>query len=250
MKLAGKVAIVTGAGQGIGREYSKALSREGAKVVVAELNEETGQTVAREIKDLGGDATFVHLDLASEQSCEATAGTTIDRYGGIDILVNNGAIYHSMRPDTFMTVDLDYFNHFMAVNMTGQMLMTRAVLPSMKNREGGSVIMQSSGAAYRAASSPYCLSKLTVVGLTRGFASELGKFGIRVNCIAPGVIDTEATRVTVGETNMNAMVKQLPLGRYGTTDDLLGTLIYFASDDSKFISGQVMLINGGDDHRL
>ena len=155
-----------------------------------------------------------------------------------------------MRPDSFMNVDLDYFNHFMAVNMTGQMLMTRAVLPSMQERGGGSVIFQSSGAAYRAASSPYCLSKLTVVGLTRGFASELGKFGIRVNCIAPGVIDTEATRVTVGEPVMDMMVKQLPLGRRGTTDDLLGILIFFASDDSKFVSGQVMLVNGGDDHRL
>ena len=120
----------------------------------------------------------------------------------------------------------------------------------MRERGGGSVIFQSSRAAYRAASSPYCLSKLTVVGLTRGFASELGKFGIRVNCIAPGVIDTEATRVTVGEPAMDMMVKQLPLGRRGTTDDLLGLLTYFASDDSKFVSGQVMLVNGGDDHRL
>ena len=250
MKLEGKVAIVTGAGQGIGREYSKALSREGAKVVVAEIKEETGQAVADEINGLGGDATFVHLDLASEASCLEVAAAAKERYGGVDVLVNNGAIYHSMRPDSFMNVDLDYFNHFMAVNMTGQMLMTRAVLPSMKERGGGSVIFQSSGAAYRAASSPYCLSKLTVVGLTRGFASELGKFGIRVNCIAPGVIDTEATRVTVGEPVMDMMVKQLPLGRRGTTDDLLGILIFFASDDSKFVSGQVMLVNGGDDHRL
>ena len=187
MRLEDKVAIVTGAGQGIGREYAKTLANEGAKVVVAEINPDTGQQVSEEINELGGVATYLPLDLAQEQSCLDLAAVVVDRFGGIDILVNNGAIYHSMRTDTFSTVDLDYFEHFMAVNMTGQMLMTRAVVPSMRERGGGKIIFQSSGAAYVAGSSPYVLSKLAVVGLTRGFASELGPDNINVNCIAPAL---------------------------------------------------------------
>ncbi len=184
MQLAGKVAIITGAGRGIGREYSLGLSKEGATVIVAEIDTKNGQKVAEEVNELGGDATFLHLDLALEESCEEVARRTVELYGKIDILVNNGAIYHSMRHDTFTTVPLEYFNHFMSVNMTGQMLVTRAVVPSMKQTGKGKIIFQSSGAAYVAGSSPYCLSKLAVIGLARGFASELGPFGINVNCIA------------------------------------------------------------------
>lgn len=250
MKLQGKVAIVTGAGRGIGREYAHALAREGAKVVAAEILAENGQRVAREIEDLGGEAIFLHLDLAQEQSCLDVAAQTVRSYGGIDILVNNGAIYHSMRRDTFMTVSLDYFNHFMAVNMTGQMVMTRAVVPSMKERGGGKIIFQSSVGAYMPDSNAYFLSKLAVVGLTKGFAKELGSYGINVNCIAPGPIDTEATRVWANPTFLAEFVKAMPIPRMGTPADLVGTLLFLASGDSAFMTGQVILVDGGCDSRL
>ncbi len=250
MRLKDKVAIVTGAGQGIGREYAKTLANEGANVVVAEINPDTGQQVSEEINELGGVATYLPLDLAQEQSCLDLAAATVERFGGIDILVNNGAIYHSMRSDTFSAVELDYFEHFMAVNMTGQMLMTRAVVPSMRERGGGKIIFQSSGAAYVAGSSPYVLSKLAVVGLTRGFASELGPDNINVNCIAPGPIDTEATRVTVPSQILDHLVTRMPLGRLGTPQDLQGALLFLASSDSDFMTGQVLLIDGGEDRRL
>ena len=189
-------------------------------------------------------ATYLPLDLAQEQSCLDLADAVVNRFGCIDILVNNGAIYHSMRTDTFSTVDLDYFERFMAVNMTGQMLMTRAVVPSMRERGGGKIIFQSSGAAgaaYVAGSSPYVLSKLAVVGLTRGFASELGPDNINVNCIAPGPIDTESTRVTIDSQILDHLVSRMPLRRLGTPQDLQGALVFLASSDSDFMTGQVLL---------
>ena len=250
MKLQDRIAIVTGGGQGIGREYVRGLSREGAKVVVAEIQEANGQKVAEEVNELGGDATFLHLDLAKEESCLDVAKKTIERYGGIDILVNNGAIYHSMRRETFTSVPLDYFNHFMSVNMTGQMLMTRAVVPAMRERGKGKVVFQSSGAAYIAGSSPYALSKVAVLGLTRGFAQELGKYNINVNCIAPGPIDTEATRVTTPKEIIDGIVKRSPLGRMGSPQDLIGALIYLVSDESDFMTGQTLLLDGGEGRRF
>ena len=250
MQLEGKVAIITGAGRGIGREYSLGLSKEGATVVIAEIDTENGQKVAEEVNELGGDATFLHLDLALEDSCLEVARRTVELYGKIDILVNNGAIYHSMRHDTFTTVSLEYFNHFMSVNVTGQMLMTRAVVPSMKQTGKGKIIFQSSGAAYVAGSSPYCLSKLAVVGLARGFASELGPFGINVNCIAPGPINTEATLTTVPQETLDSLVAKMPLRRMGTPNDLIGALVFLASEASDFMTGQTLLMDGGEDHRL
>ncbi len=250
MRLADKVAIVTGAGQGIGREYARTLAKEGAKVVIAELNPDTGQQVSEEINELSGTATYLPLDLASEQSCHDLAQATIKHFGGIDILVNNGAIYHGMRRDSFSTVSLEYFEEFMAVNMTGQMLMTRSVVPSMRERGGGKIIFQSSGAAYVAGSSPYSLSKLAVVGLTRGFAAELGPDNINVNCIAPGPIDTESTRVTVDPEILEHLVSKMPLRRMGKPQDLQGALLFLASNDSDFMTGQVLLIDGGEDRRL
>ena len=134
--------------------------------------------------------------------------------------------------------------------MTGQMLMTRAVVPSMRERGGGKIIFQSSGAAYVAGSSPYVLSKLAVVGLTRGFASELGPDNINVNCIAPGPIDTESTRVTIDSQLLDHLVSRMPLRRLGTPQDLQGALVFLASGDSDFMTGQVLLIDGGEDRRL
>ncbi len=243
--LQGKVAIVTGWGRGIGREYALAFAREGAKVVVAEVIDDNGHKVAEEVQELGGEATFLHLDLAEERSCQEVAAQAARRYGGIDILANNGAIYHSMRRDSFMNVSLDYFNRLMAVNVTGQMLMTRAVAPAMKQRGRGKIVFQASAAAYSAISSPYGLSKLAVVGLTKGFAAELGPYGINVNCIAPGPTDTEATRTTVSPQQLEALVKTMPLGRIGQPKDMVGAMLFLASEASDFMTGQVLLVDGG-----
>lgn len=245
MKLKGKVAIVTGASQGIGEAYAYALAGQGASVVLADINEEKGKAVANSISRMRKRATFMRLDVADEKNCMDVAEKTEKLYGGIDILVNNAAIYHSMRMDTFTTVPMDYYNRFMAVNLTGQILMTRAVLPAMRKRGKGKVIFQSSGAAYSAASSPYALSKLGVLGLMRGFAVELGKDNINVNGIAPGPIDTEATMVTLPKQYIGRLVEGQPLKRMGHPSDLIGALLYLCSSESDYTTGLMMVVDGG-----
>ena len=246
MKLKGKVAIVTGAAQGIGEAYAQALAGEGADVVVADINEEKGKAVAGAIEHMGKRAAFMRLDVADEQSCKDVAEKTEQLYGGIDILVNNAAIYHSMRMDTFMNVPLDYYNRFMSVTLTGQMLMTRAVVPAMRKRGKGKIVFQASAVAYSAASSPYALAKLGVLGLMRGFAFQLGKYNINVNGIAPGPIDTEATMVTVPKHFIDHLVEEQPLKRMGHPSDLVGALLYLCSSDSDYATGLMMVVDGGN----
>ena len=185
----GKVAVVTGAAQGIGEAYARALAAEGAAVVVADVNEEAGTTVAKQIVEDGGRALFVHTDVSSPESAEAMATTTVEQFGGIDLLVNNAAIYGGMRIDLLLTVDWDYYKKFMSVNMDGALVCTRAVFPHMQQRGGGAIVNQSSTAAWLY-SGFYGLAKVAMNGLTQQLAHELGGMGIRVNAIAPDVTDS------------------------------------------------------------
>lgn len=239
----GKVAIVTGAGQGIGEAYAGHLAGAGAAVVVAEINQEQGRRVAAEITDRGGAARFVPVDVADMASAKAMAAATVDAYGGIDYLVNNAAIFHGMRLDGLTTVDLDYFYKFMAVNLYGALHCTRAVVEPMAERGGGAIVNQSSTAAWMPAGF-YGLAKLGINGLTASLAMELGWRGIRVNAIAPGPIDTEATRMVLPEEAQSAMTQTLALKRMGTPADLVGTLEFLLSDQAGWLTGQVVSVDG------
>ena len=240
----GKTAIVTGAAQGIGEGYARALAREGANVVVADLNAELGETVAKQICTDGGTAVFKDVDVADEASAQELAAFTVEKFGGIDHLVNNAAIYGGMKLDLLITVPWDYYKKFMAVNLDGALNVTRAVWPAMNERGGGSIVNQSSTAAWLY-SGFYGLAKVGINGLTQQLAHEVGGMNIRVNAIAPGPIDTEATR-TVTPGNMVAdMVKTLPLKRMGTPDDLVGACLFLLSDDAAWITGQIFNVDGG-----
>jgi NAD(P)-dependent dehydrogenase (short-subunit alcohol dehydrogenase family) len=181
----GKVAVVTGAAQGIGEAYARALAAEGAAVVVADLNDEAGTQVAKQIEADGGRALFVRTDVSSAESAQAMMEAAVGEYGGIDLLVNNAAIYGDMQFDLLISVDWDYYRRFMSVNMDGALVMTRACYPEMQKRGGGAIVNQSSTAAYLY-SGFYGLAKVGVNGLTQQLAHELGGMGIRVNAIAPG----------------------------------------------------------------
>lgn len=243
MRFQGKVAVVTGAAQGIGEAYARALAAEGASVVVADLNEESGGRVAGEINADGGQAVFVATDVSSSDSAEAMAARAVDEYGGIDLLVNNAAIYGDMQFDLLVSVDWEYYRRFMSVNMDGVLVMTRAVYPHMQVRGGGAIVNQSSTAAYLY-SGFYGLAKVGVNGLTQQLAHELGGMGIRVNAIAPGPTDTQATRTQAGDA-AKELVKGLAIKRMGQPEDMVGACLFLLSDEASWVTGQILAVDGG-----
>jgi NAD(P)-dependent dehydrogenase (short-subunit alcohol dehydrogenase family) len=239
----GKVAIVTGAAQGIGEAYARALAAEGASVVVADLNEDSGERVAKEIEAAGGTAMFVRTDVSDAASATAMADAAVAAYGGIDLLVNNAAIYGDMQFDLLISVDWDYYRKFMSVNMDGALVVTRAVYPHLQQRGGGSVVNQSSTAAWLY-SGFYGLAKAGVNALTQQLAHELGGMNIRVNAIAPGPTDTAATRTQAGDA-AKELVKGLALKRMGQPEDMVGACLFLLSEESAWLTGQIINVDGG-----
>ncbi|MGB0100541.1 MAG: SDR family oxidoreductase [Nocardioides sp.] len=247
MRFQDKVVVVTGAAQGIGEAYARALAAEGAAVVVADLNVESGEHVAGEINQSGGRALFVRTDVSSHESAAAMVEASVSELGGIDGLVNNAAIYGEMAFDLLISVDWDYYRKFMSVNMDGALVMTRAVYPVMQQRGGGSIVNQSSTAAYLY-SGFYGLAKVGVNGLTHQLAHELGGMGIRVNAIAPGPTDTEATRTQAGDAAQD-LVKGLALKRMGQPEDMVGACLFLLSEESAWVTGQILAVDGGQTFR-
>lgn len=239
-----KVAIVTGAAGGIGEAYARALAAEGASVVVADLDERGEDTAASITAAGGGEAAFLRVDVSSPESTAAMAAATIERFGGIDHLVNNAAIYGGMEFDLLLTVDWDYYRRFMGVNMDGALLCTRACYESMAARGGGSIVNQSSTAAWLY-SGFYGLAKVGVNGLTQQLAHELGGRNIRINAIAPGPTDTAATRAQVGEDYIKVLVKDLALKRPGQPEDMVGMCLFLLSNEASWVTGQIFNVDGG-----
>jgi 3-oxoacyl-[acyl-carrier protein] reductase len=256
MRLQDRVAIVTGAAQGIGRAYALRFAREGARVVVADLRREAAEAVAAECSAAGPPAIAVAVDVANEDSARACAEQVMAEQGRIDVLVNNAAIYFDL--DRSQNT-LEYFNKVLAVNLTGVWIMTRAVERYMKRQRKGKVIHQSSTAAYIANVGPvdttdpdrpmpsfnYSVAKMGVAGLTKYMAGALGPWGINVNAIAPGPTLSEATRRVVPEPILNALVQQSALRKPLNPEDLTGTAVFLASDDSDLMTGQTLVVDGG-----
>jgi NAD(P)-dependent dehydrogenase (short-subunit alcohol dehydrogenase family) len=238
-----KVAVVTGAAQGIGEAYARALAANGAATVVADLNEESGEAVVAGIAAEGGTAMFVRTDVADSESAAAMVQRATEAYGGVDLLVNNAAIYGDMAFDLLISVDWEYYRKFMSVNMDGALVVTRAVYRSMQQRGGGAIVNQSSTAAWLY-SGFYGLAKVAVNGLTQQLAHELGGMNIRVNAIAPGPTDTEATRKQAGGASKE-LVKGLALKRMGQPEDMVGACLYLLSDDAAWVTGHILNVDGG-----
>lgn len=250
MKLKDKVAIITGAAQGIGEAYAIRFAAEGASVVVADLNEEKGKKVAAAI---GDSAVFERLDVSDEADTRRVAKAVVDRFGRIDILLNNAAIFYGIDNQNS---SYEYLKKIFDVNYFGAWLMCRAVFPFMKEQQSGVVINQSSTAAYMHPPIPiedgelpsfhYSVTKAALNAMTHYMAGAVGGYGIRVNAISPGPTMTEATKKGVPKeildmiVNMMMAIKQ-PL----QPDDLTGTAVWLASDDGKMVTGQVIPVDGG-----
>jgi NAD(P)-dependent dehydrogenase (short-subunit alcohol dehydrogenase family) len=240
----GRVAIVTGSGGGIGEAYARGIAAQGARVVVAEVDKVKGERVAADIRGTGAEALFVETDVGSADSTRAMAQAAIDRFGGIDFLVNNAAIFGGMQLAPLIKVDWDYYTRFMEVNMNGAIHCVRACYRSMRERGGGSIVNQSSTAAWMAVGF-YGIAKLALNGITQSLARELGSMNIRVNAIAPGPTDTEASRSVVPAAYVEQLVGGLPLARMGQPDDLVGACLFLLSDASAWMTGQILQVDGG-----
>ncbi|MQY31245.1 SDR family oxidoreductase [Nocardia aurantia] len=241
--LTGKVAIVTGAGGGIGRAYARGLAEAGAAVVLADIAVEAARAAAAELTRDGLVAAAVAVDVTDEDSVAAMAAAAVDEFGSADILVNNAALMAEIMGQSLVTVPLDVWHRTLAVNLTGPLLCTRAVVPHMRERGYGKIVNQSSGGAFLP-SAHYGLTKLGLVSMTMSLAKELAPHGIRVNAIAPGWVNTDAGLRTVPPEVRAAIGAAIPIP-FGDPEDLVGGLVYLASAASDWVTGHTLNIDGG-----
>ena len=239
-----RVAIVTGAGRGIGLSIAREFGRAGARVVVADVRGDLADRAAADLASNSITAVGAEVDVSSASSVRSMVGQVVDRFGRVDILVNNAGIH----PFTaFEDVTEDEWTRVLDVNLKGMFLCSQAVLPAMKERGGGKILNIASMAGRtggKAASVHYTASKAGVMGITRSMAMHLGKYGIRVNAIAPGIIQTEMT-ASWSEETMSDFLKQIPVGRLGIPDDIAKAAVFLCSQAADYLTGVVLDVTGG-----
>jgi 3-oxoacyl-[acyl-carrier protein] reductase len=245
--LRGKVAIVTGAGGDIGRAICVRYAQEGARVLVAELRQDLAERTAAAVKEAGGEALALATDVSKEADADAMARAAHERWGRVDVLVNCAAIFGTARRAQFWELTVEEWDQLMAVNLRGMWLCSKAVFPYMREQGAGRIINIASGTAFWG--SPqflhYVTSKAGVIGMTRAMARELGEYGIGVNAIAPGLTVTSGALATTSRDYLEARAKAGAFKRPQEPSDLVGTFVYLASDDSSFVTGQTIVVDGG-----
>jgi 3-oxoacyl-[acyl-carrier protein] reductase len=243
MSLSGRVALVTGASQGIGRTVALRLAKDGATVAVAARNQEKLNELVTEITAAGGTASAFTLDVADEEQVKTTVKAVIAQFGKVDILVNNAGI---TRDQLVMRMKRADWDAVLQTNLTSAYLCIQAVMSSMLKQRWGRIINITSifGQMGQAGQANYSASKAGLIGLTMAIAREVGSRNITCNAIAPGFIETAMTAVLSDEFKQ-AAVKQIPLGRVGTSDDVASAVAFLASDDASYITGHVLNVNGG-----
>lgn len=245
MRYSGKVAIVTGGGTGgMGAAMARGLAERGLKVVVADISEEKGRASAEALIADGHDAIYLPVDIANPDSAEAMAARAADRFGRIDYLVNNAALFGGMEKGGLLSMDWDRLMHHFQVNLFGGLVVTRAVVPHMEKEGGGAIVCTSSTAAWMGAGH-YGVAKAGVNALVLSLARELGPKGIRINAIAPGMTDTDAFRAQVPEGHLDARLAGIAIPRLATPQDQAEAVKFLLSDGAAFITGQIVAVDGG-----
>ena len=247
MRLQDKVIIVTGGGVGIGKAYSLRLAAEGARVAIADIAAEASEALAASITSEGGQALAMATDVSDESSVAAMVRKVVDRWGQVDELVNNAALFTAVRQGPTTEITVEEWDRVMAVNVRGVFLCCRAVLPHMRARQTGKIINIASSTVMNG--SPFFLhyvtSKGAVIALTRALAQEVGQWGITVNALAPGLTASETALATLTKERFEDRARRRALKRVQVPEDLTGTLVYLASGDSDFMTGQTVLVDGG-----
>ncbi len=242
-----KVVIITGAAQGIGATYARALAAEGARIVIADVLD--GSSLVAELEGMGAEAIALTTDVTDEASAATMATAAMERFGQIDVLVNNAAIYASLKMKGFEDIDLAEWDKVMAVNVRGPFICARAVAPYMKQRGYGRIINISSGTPFKGTPGllHYVTSKGAILALTRALARELGDYGISVNTLAPGLVLSEGVvaNAEMRERLTAPVIASRAIKRDQMPGDLIGPLLFLACDDSAFMTGETVVVDGG-----
>jgi NAD(P)-dependent dehydrogenase (short-subunit alcohol dehydrogenase family) len=242
----GKVALVTGAGSGIGQKSAELLAQEGARVLVCDLDEESGQQTLLRIRDTGGEADFRQVDVAQESEVEAMVAHCVEHFGRLDCAVNNAGI--SGPSGGLETIELPDWNRVLAVNLTGVFLCMKYEIPRMREQKAGSIVNMSSGAGLIATPglAPYSASKHGVLGITRAAAVENARLGIRINAICPGSIDTPMLRAAMDtDPSVEKMIRaSMPIGRLGEAEEVAEAVVWLCSDRASLVTGHSMGVDG------
>jgi len=249
MRLEGKVALITGGTSGIGSATAIRFAAEGAKVAITGRNVERGEQVVKDIAEKGGDAIFIRSDVRSAADCRQAVEQTLERFGQIDVLFNNAGVFH---PKTIPDCSEEEWDETIDSSLKGAFLMSKYVLPSMIERGSGSIIHTSSGWGVLGGdkAAAYCAAKGGLIIMAKAMAIDHGPDGIRVNCVCPGDVLTpmlpeDAAKRGMAWDDYAAGAAKRPLGRIGTADDIANAVLYLASDESSFVTGDALVVDGG-----